>query len=132
VNSPDATTIQGGRIVVEFVDESGNVVASQSITKDFLQGPTVVPITFNVSSFSPAYQAGHDYTMLAYLLDSQGDIIDAHGRVFSTFGADPQPLVNAAPSSWNFGTVTQGAQPQQVLSIVNTGLAPLSVMLASS
>ena len=69
--------------------------------------------------------------MLAFFTDAQGNIIDSHARLFSTFGADPQPVLNTSPAAWNIGTVTQGAQPQQTISIVNTGIMPLNVVVRS-
>jgi hypothetical protein len=128
-NSPHTTSITNGHLFVEFVNDAGTVVAEQVYTQTLQSGPTVKPVTFHVSSFNPAYQAGHDYTLLAFFTDSQGNIIDSHARLFSTFGADPQPVLNTSPASWNFGTVTQGAQPQQTISIVNTGIMPLNVVV---
>jgi len=52
--------------------------------------------------------------------------------LFSTFGADPQPVLNTSPAVWNIGSVVQGAQPQQTISIVNTGIMPLNVVVNSS
>jgi hypothetical protein len=131
-NSPHAQPIVNGHLFVEYVNDTGTVVAEDVFTQTLQSGPTVVPVTFHVSRFNPAYQAGHDYTLLAFFTDSQGNIIDSHARLFSTFGADPQPVLNTSPAAWNFGTVTQGAQPQQTISIVNTGIMPLNVVVNSS
>lgn len=131
-NSPHAQSITNGYLFAEFVNDAGTVVAEQVFTQTLQSGPTVVPVTFNPASFNPAYQAGRDYTLLAFFTDSQGNIIDSHARLFSTFGQDPQPVLNTSPASWPIGTVLQGAQPQRTISIVNTGVMPLNVVVSSS
>jgi hypothetical protein len=40
--------------------------------------------------------------------------------------------LNTSPAVWNIGSVVQGAQPQQTISIVNTGIMPLNVVVNSS
>lgn len=131
-NSPHPQPIVNGHLFAEFVDDTGKVVAEQVYTDTFQIGPTINPIIFNTSTFSPTFQSGHDYTLLAFFTDSEGNIIDSHGRLFSTFAADPTPVLNPSPASWNFGTVTQGAQPQQTISLVNTGLLPLNAVVTGS
>ena len=130
-NSPDSNSIEGGHLFSEFVDDGGNVVSEQVITDTFQTGPNVRSVSFSGSAF-PNFQSGHDYTLLAFFTDAQGNIIDSHARLFSTFAADPAPVLNTSPASWNFGTVTQGAQSQQDISIVNTGLLPLNVVVSPS
>lgn len=130
-NSPDSTPIADGHIFAEFVDDAGNVVSEQNIAATFQPGPNVQPVTFNGSLF-PNFSSGHDYTLLAFFTDSQGNIIDSHARLFSTFAADPAPILNPSPAVWNFGTVTQGDTPQKTISLVNTGIMPLNVVVTAS
>lgn len=130
-NSPDSTPITDGHIFAEFVDDAGNVVDEQDIAATFQPGPNVQSVTFNGTSF-PNFASGHDYTLLAFFTDSQGNIIDSHARLFSTFAADPVPLLNPSPAVWDFGTVTQGDTPQKTISLVNTGTLPLNVVVTAS
>lgn len=130
-NSPDATPITNGHLFAEFVDDTGNVVSEQNLPMTFQPGPNVQAVSFNGTSF-PNFATGHDYTLLAFFTDSQGNIIDSHARLFSTFAADPAPILNPSPAVWNFGTVTQGAAPQQTISLVNTGVMPLNVVVTAS
>ena len=133
-NSPDSTPITDGHVFVEFVDDAGNVVSEQNIAATFQPGPNVQSVNFNGNAF-PNFASGHDYTLLAFFTDSQGNIIDSHARLFSTFAQDPAPELNTSPTpqvGWNFGTVTQGATPQQTISLVNTGIMPLNVVVSAS
>ena len=109
-------------------------------------GPTVIPVAFTTSHFStsaclaapasgqiyPTYYPTGDNIMSVSWTDSQGDIIDSTARPFSTFGVDPTPQFNTGATGWSIGSVTQGAQVQQNVSVVNTGLLPLHIALSSS
>jgi len=130
--SVDPTPIKDGHVIAEFVRDDGTVVAHQVYTNTFNLGPTVQPVVFNTSSFSPTYQPDHDYTLLAFFTDSGGNIIDSHARLFSTFAADPTPAFSTAMGQWNVGSVLAGSQPQRVLSVANTGLLPLHVTAVGS
>jgi CARDB len=131
LNNPTSETIQNANLYVDIVG-NGSVVAHLPYSLTLQTGPTVFPVTWSTSSFSPAYDPNIDYLMLASWTDQQGNIIDTKARPFSTFAVDPSPILNTSPASWDFGTVTQGAQPQQHISIVNTGIMPLNVVVSPS
>ena len=40
--------------------------------------------------------------------DSQGNVIDSHGRLASTLAQDPLPTANLSKTNLDVGTVTQG------------------------
>ncbi|MBI5305488.1 MAG: fibronectin type III domain-containing protein [Chloroflexi bacterium] len=131
VNNPHTQTIQNANLYVDIVG-GGAVVAHLPYTLTLQAGPTIVPVTWSTATFSPTYNATIDYLMLASWTDSEGNVIDTRARPLSTFDVDPAPVLNTSPATWNIGTVTQGAQPQQTISIVNTGIMPLNVVVNSS
>lgn len=131
INNPHSQAIQNANLYVDIIG-GGAVVAHLPYTLTLQSGPTIVPVTWSTASFSPAYNSTIDYLMLASWTDSEGNVIDTRARPLSTFDVDPVPSLNTSPASWNFGTVTQGAQPQQTISIVNTGIMPLNVVVTSS
>jgi hypothetical protein len=122
-SSPDSATVSSGKLDVNIVDEFGTIVRKQATTKDFLSGPTVTQVTVDTGQFSPAYQAGKEYTILAFWTDYQGNILGSRGRLTSTFAQDPLPIANLANGTYDFGSVTQGALVQQSFRLVNTGLS---------
>lgn len=130
-NSPHPLPVNNGHLVVDFVDDEGTVVYERVYTQTLQSGPNVLPVDFHVSSFDPAYQPGEEYLLMAFFTDAQGNIIDSHGRLLSTFAADPHPILNTAPAAWNFVTVVQGDLPQRTISIVNTGLMPLNAVISA-
>lgn len=129
-NSPHSQSIVNGHLFLEFVNITGTVVSQQVFTQTLQTGPNDLPVILSGTSF-PGFPTS-DYTLLTFLTDSQGNIIDSHARLFSTFAADPTPILNTSPASWNIGSVTQGDQKQQVISVVNTGLLPLNVVIGST
>jgi hypothetical protein len=131
INNPHTQTIQNANLYVDIVG-GGAVVAHLPYTMTLQAGPTIVPVTWSTASFSPAYNATIDYLMLASWTDSEGNVIDTRARPLSTFDVDPSPVLNTSPATWNIGSVVQGAQPQQTISIVNTGIMPLNVVVNSS
>ncbi|MGB8643725.1 MAG: CARDB domain-containing protein [Anaerolineae bacterium] len=128
--NPHPQAIQNANLYVDFVG-NGTVVAHLPYTLTLQSGPTVFPVTWTTSAFTQTYNATIDYLMIATWTDQYGNIIDTHARPFSTFAADPKPILNTSPASWNIGTVVQGAQPQQDISIVNTGLLPMNVVVTT-
>ncbi len=131
INNPHTQPIQNANLYVDIVG-AGAVVAHLPYTLTLQSGPTIVPVTWSTAAFSPAYNSTVDYLMLASWTDSEGTIIDTRARPLSTFDVDPAPVLNTSPASWTFGTVAPGAQPQQVISVVNTGIMPLNVVVNSS
>lgn len=134
-NSPDDKPIINGHILAEFMNDGGDIVARYVYTDTFQPGPTIKPLTFNVSLFNPPYNPNDKYTILASFTDPEGNVIDKHARLFSTFAADPAPILNVSPPNWNIspnGPITQGDTPQQTISLVNTGIMPLNVVVTAN
>ncbi|MBI5032504.1 MAG: peptidoglycan DD-metalloendopeptidase family protein [Chloroflexi bacterium] len=131
-NNPAQVTLAEGKLFVEFATASGTVVKEVASAQTFQPGPNIVNLTWNTSEFAPAFNASESYRIVAFATDRQGTIIDSSARLFSTFAVDSTPVLNTFPATWNIGTVTQGAQPQQTISIVNTGIMPLNVVVNSS
>jgi CARDB len=130
-NSPHPEPITNGHLVVDFVDDEGMVVYERVYTQTVQPGPNVLPVDFHPSTFDPPYQAGEDYLLMAFFTDAQGNIIDSHGRLLSTFAADPQPILHTAPATCDIGTVVQGELLHKNISLVNTGLMPLNAVVNS-
>jgi PKD repeat protein len=134
VNNPTDKTLTNAHLFLEFVDISGTVVSEVPVTVTLPAGPTVQPVTFDVSRFTPPYQADQDYIVMAFWTDYQGNILDTAARPLSSFQADPRPAFVADEGSllWDFGTVRQGTLLKRRFSLANTGFLDLKAMLVSS
>jgi PKD repeat protein len=134
VNNPTDRTLTDAHLFLEFVNISGTVVSEVPVTVTLPPGPTVQPVTFDVSRFTPPYQADQDYIVMAFWTDYQGNILDTAARPLSSFQADPRPAFVADEGSllWDFGTVRQGTLLKRRFSLANTGFLDLKAMLVSS
>ena len=122
-SSPDATTIRTGKLVVNVVDDAGTVVKELNVPpRDFPRGPSVVPVMIKTGEFNPAYQAGKEYSVLAFWTDYEGNVLDTRGRLASTFANDPLATLNVTDTSQDFGSVVQGELVRRSFRLVNTGL----------
>jgi len=86
-------------------------------------GPTVQPVTFNLSTFNPPYTPDEDHIVMAFLTDYQGNLLDTAGRPLSSFQEDPRPAfaMAAADATWDFGPAAQGTLLKRSFSVANTG-----------
>ena len=127
VNSPAPSTIVEGHLFLEFIDITGTVAAEIPLTVTLEPGPSVVPVAWDTSVFSPTFQPDEDYIVMAFWTDYQGNIIDTAARPLSSFQEDPLPEFAMAESdmAWDFGTVTQGTVLQHPLTFANTGFMDL-------
>ncbi|MCL4864135.1 MAG: hypothetical protein KJZ93_32300, partial [Caldilineaceae bacterium] len=125
VNNPADKTLHNAHLFLEFINISGTVVLEVPTQVTIPPCPKRVPVSFNSSAFSPPYNAGEDYIVLAFLTDYQGNILDTAGRPLSSFQADPLPAVAMASQSWNFGSVSQGTLLKYPVQIANTGFGRL-------
>jgi PKD repeat protein len=134
VNNPTDRTLTDAHLFLEFVNISGTLVSEVPVTVTLPPGPTVQPVTFDVSRFTPPYQADQDYIVMAFWTDYQGNILDTAARPLSSFQADPRPAFVADEGSllWDFGTVRQGTLLKRRFSLANTGFLDLKAMLVSS
>jgi MBG domain (YGX type)/CARDB/Bacterial TSP3 repeat len=123
-------SIQGSKLEVDIVSD-GNVVSHSEYSLDLQPGPTEYPVTWSTSSFSKPYDPSADNIMSVFWTDSKGNIIDSTGRPLNTFAADPTPILNVGPTSWDLGTLVQGARVSQRIEVVNTGLLPLHISVNS-
>jgi len=131
LDSPAASPIQGGHVYLDFV-ANGTVVDHVDQPVTVTPGPLVVPVVWATSAFTQTYDPTADNILIASWTDGQGNIIDSTARPLNTFAADPTPALNVASTTWNFGTVTQGAILTYPLTIANTGLVPLDLGTASA
>ena len=141
INAPHATPITGGKLFVEYIDANGTVAHEDTFSQDFPSGPTVVPVTVDLNTY-PANQ----YILLAFLTDSQGNIIDSSARPLASFGPDPLPEASLTvsdweigalgvvdlPNPWNFGAVAPGTTLHATLNLANTGLGDLRYSLTGA
>lgn len=125
VNNPSDKTLHNAHLFLEFINISGTVVLEVPTQVTIPPGPKRVPVSFNSSAFSPPYNAGEDYIVLAFLTDYQGNILDTAGRPLSSFQADPLPAVAMPAYEWNFGSVSQGTLLKYPVPIANTGFGRL-------
>ena len=124
VNNPTGVTLSNAHLFVEFVNISGTVASEVPVTVTLPAGPSVVPVTWRTAVFSPTFQTGEDYIVMAFLTDYQGNILDTAGRPLSSFQADPKPVsaMAQADETWNFGTAKQGTLLKKSFTLANTGL----------
>lgn len=85
VNNPSATTLHNAHLFLEVINISGTVVAEVPTQVTLPPGPTATAVTFNTSSFTPAYVPADDYIVMAFLTDYQGNILDTAGLPLSSF-----------------------------------------------
>lgn len=123
VDNPSGKTLQGANLFLDFIDPQGSVAAEFSATQNLPAGPSVVDMTWDTASFSPAYDASQDYIVMAFWTDYEGNILDVIGRPLSSFQADPQAefAMSTADTTWDFGTVSQGTLLQRTFTFANTG-----------
>jgi uncharacterized repeat protein (TIGR01451 family) len=133
LNSPDAASIQGAHLYVDFVS-NGALVLHQPYTFTLQAGPTVYAASWATSAFSQTYDVNADNILIAHWTDSEGNIIDSAARPLNTFAADPIPAFAMANAdlTWNFGTVTQGELLQHTFTLASTGFVNLSTYLGST
>ena len=74
---------------MEYIDGEGNVDHEDVFTQTLETGPTIIPVTVDTNTFTPT-----DYILLAFMTDSQGNIIDSSARPLASFGPDPLPEAN--------------------------------------
>ncbi|MBU1750130.1 MAG: hypothetical protein KKA73_20795, partial [Chloroflexi bacterium] len=142
VNNPTAQTLTDAHLFLEFVDISGTVACEVPVTATLPAGPSVVPVAWNTSVFSPAFQSDQDYIVMAFWTDYQGNILDVGARPLSSFQADPKPVfaMADADATWDFGTAAQGSVLKRTFAFANTGYldlltyvsAPLGVSLSQT
>jgi hypothetical protein len=89
VNNPTDRTLTNAHLFLEFVNISGTVVSEVPVTVTLPPGPTVQPVAFDVSRFTPPYQADQDYIVMAFWTDYQGNILDTAARPLSQFPGRP-------------------------------------------
>ncbi len=125
---PYTAPIKDAHLYLDFVS-NGTPVAHMPFTTTIQSGPTVYPVSWSTSAFSQTYDPNADNILIASWTDAQGNIIASAARPLNTFANDPTPTLNTSSDTWNIGNVVQGAQPQRVIPIANTGLLPLNVTL---
>ncbi|MCB0214625.1 MAG: DUF1573 domain-containing protein, partial [Anaerolineae bacterium] len=139
LNTPHPTPITDAHLFVEYIDGDGNVAQEDVFTQTLEAGPTIIPVTVDTNSYDPP-----DTILLAFMTDSQGNIIDSSARPLASFGPDPLAVANltagdwqvgtlsiqSVPDPWDFGTVEAGTLLSAELTLGNTGLAPLQYTLA--
>ena len=127
VNNPAGSTMSQANLFMEFVNITGTVVAEFPVTTDLPAGPSVVPVTWDTSAFSPAFDPAEDYIVMAFFTDWQGNIIDTAARPLSSFQVDPAPsaAIATADLTWDFGTAAQGEILQHDLTVANAGFLNL-------
>jgi len=102
VNSPHPLPITGAHLFVEYINSQGDVINEDDLLDTTLEsGPTVLTQNINLNTY-PA----DEFILLAFLTDSQGNIIDSTARPLASFGADPLPQANLTVSPWNSGQVS--------------------------
>jgi len=126
-NLPDSCAVEDGHLFVEYVKDDGTLVAEQVFTQTLQPGPNVIPVTWDTSIFTETYQSDHDYNILALVTDWQGNIIQSMARPLFSFQADPKPVfaMDAADTTWDFGTATQGEVLEHTFTFANTGFLDL-------
>ena len=139
LNSPHPDPITEGHLFVEVIDSEGNVDREDVFTQTLTTGPTIIPLTVDTNIYTPT-----DYIFLAFMTDSQGNIIDSSARPLASFGADPLPVVNLVagewqigalsvmnvPDPWSFGSGEAGTLLNAKLTLANSGQAPLEYSLS--
>jgi len=129
---PADTTLTDSHLSLKFVNMSGTVAAEFPVTETLPAGPTVVPVPWDTTAFSPTYDVNEDYMVMASWTDWQGNVIVRVARPLSSFQADPRPALAMAETdlSWNFAPAVQGQELLHTFYVANTGLVPLQVYVA--
>jgi PKD repeat protein len=133
VNNPTDRTLTNAHLFLEFVNISGTVVSEVPVTVTLPPGPTVQPVAFDVSRFTPPYQADQDYIVMAFWTDYQGNILDTAARPLSSFQADPRPAfaMREADEVWDFGTAAQGTLLRRTIALGSVGFMDLLTHIGS-
>ena len=133
LNNPTEQTLTNARLYLNFISD-GQLVAEMPFTLTVPTGPSVQTVTWSPNDFGAAYNPAGDNILLAFWADYQDNILDSAARPLNTFQSDPTAelvvLGGAAnrSSSWNFGTVPQGAVVGYNLTLANRGHAPLRIV----
>lgn len=130
--SPDAKTIEGAKLYLDFVSDG-------KLVKEFVQtfnqetGPTMRTATWSTADFNNDYNPNGDNILLAFWTDAQDNIIDSAARPFDTLQDDPTAVLvlDSADLTWDFDTAAQGAIVKKSITIGNTGRSILYVRPAS-
>ncbi|HOT93195.1 MAG TPA: CARDB domain-containing protein [Anaerolineae bacterium] len=127
VNNPTGATLTNAHLFLEFINISGTVASEVPVTVTLPAGPSVTPVTWNTGTFSPTFQTGEDYIVMAFWTDWQGNILDTAARPLSSFQVDPKPALAmaAADATWNFGSAVQGTILKRTFDLANTGYLDL-------
>jgi PKD repeat protein len=133
VNNPTDRTLTNAHLFLEFVNISGTVVSEVPVTVTLPPGPTVQPVAFDVSRFTPPYQADQDYIVMAFWTDYQGNILDTAARPLSSFQADPRPAfaMRGADEVWDFGTAARGTLLRRTIALGSVGFMDLLTHIGS-
>lgn len=138
LNAPHPLPITDGHLFVEYIDSAGNVNREDVFTQTLATGPTVIPVTVDTNTFPP-----DETILLAFMTDSQGNIIDSSARPLASFGPDPLPIavlnagdwqpgdlsIASLPDPWDFGAVEAGTHLSARLTLANVGLGSLRYAL---
>ena len=132
VNNPTDKTLIDARLFLEFINISGTVVSEVPMVVTLPPGPTIQPVTFDVSTFNPSYNPAEDYIVMAFWTDYQGNILDTAARPLSSFQADPRPASAMQENEvWDFGTVAKGTLLRRTIALGNTGFMGLLAHIRS-
>lgn len=137
LNNPQPQSLTDAKLYLNFVSD-GELVQEVPITLTVPTGPTVQSVAWSLDDFDTAYNPDGDNILLAFWTDYEGNIIDSAARPFDTFQDDPtgqlalassltSPRSRTADLVWDFGTVTQGDQVRETVTLGNIGHAPLRV-----
>ncbi len=127
VNNPTGVTLTNAHLFLEFINISGTVASEVPVTVTLPAGPSVTSVTWNTEAFSPTFQTGEDYIVMAFWTDWQGNILDTAARPLSSFQVDPKPALAtaAADATWDFGNAVQGTILKRAFDLANTGYLDL-------
>lgn len=133
VNNPTDRTLADARLFLESVNITGTVVAEIPVTVTLPAGPTVQPVTLDLSTFNPPYDPDQDYIVMAFWTDYQGNILDTAARPLSSFQADPRPAFAMAEADevWDFGTAARGTLLRRTVAVGSVGLMDLLTYVGS-
>ena len=123
VNNPSSQTITQGRIYLEVVAPDGYRTAIFEKQLDFVNGPTVVPITWSTSAFTTTYEADKPFIVRATWTDYQDTIIRKAYRDVSNLGVNNFPKIEVPAGSLvkNLGVIDAGMPAKYSVFIANMG-----------
>lgn len=123
VNNPSSQTIKKGRIYLEVVAPDGYRTAIFEKQLDFVNGPTVVPMTWSTSAFTTTYEADEQFVMRATWTDYQDTIIRKAYRDMSNLGVNNFPKIEVPAGSLtkDLGVIDAGMPAKYSVFIANTG-----------